>query len=203
MANRGEYLEAFFGVELYKKFEDTISDLKNIESDLKDLSHEVARLGGEMEKQDRIETARELRAYVYEAGQQVKDVRTFLDFYFTQSEEITQVILERDAYMLLHQIHQWDFNDVRDLRDWMHDFKHVCETLGFRIGDLINFEKLTPYPVPEDIKRYPVYAIDKHNYCLCGRGAEDIKYIDEIREELEARPKTLARDFQIPTARKE
>ena len=117
MANRGEYLEAFFGVELYKKFEDTISDLKNIESDLKDLSHEVARLGGEMEKQDRIETARELRAYVYEAGQQVKDVRTFLDFYFTQSEEITQVILERDAYMLLHQIHQWDFNDVRDLRD--------------------------------------------------------------------------------------
>ena len=199
MANRGEYMEAFFGVELYKKFEDTIGDLTNIESDLKDISKEVARLGTSIEEQDRIESARELRAIIYESAQQVKDVRTFLDFYFSQSEELSQVILERDAYMLLHQIHQWDMCDVRDLRNWLRDFKKVCNTIGYRVEDLINFDKLTPYPVPPDVKKYPVYAMDKHNYCLCGKNSDDIKYIDEIKEELESRPKTLARDFKLPT----
>lgn len=199
MANRGDYMEAFFGVELYKKFEDTISDLTNIEADLKDISKEVARFGTDMEEQDRIESARELRAIIYESGQQIKDVRTFLDFYFSQSNELSQVILERDAYMLLHQIHQWDMNDVRDLRNWLRDFRQVCDTIGYRIEDLINFSKLTPYPVPDDVKKYPVYAMDKHGYCLCGKNTEDIKYIDEIKEEMEDKPKTLARDFKIPT----
>ena len=198
MANRGEYMEAFFGVELYKKFEDTISDLENIEADLKDISKEVARFGGEMEKQDRIESAREMRAIIYESGQQVKDVRTFLSFYFTQSEELAQVILERDAYMLLHQIHQWDFCDVRDLRDWIRDIKKVCETLGYRAEDLINFDRLTPHEVPADVKIYPVYAVDKHNYCLCGKDCDEIMYIDEIREDLEANPR-LGRKFVSPT----
>lgn len=196
-------MEAFFGVELYKKFEDTLGDLENIESDLKDISHEVARLGGTIEDQDRLETAREMRAYIYEAGQQVKDVRNFLSFYFTQSAELSQVILERDAYMLLHQIHQWDYNDVRDLRDWLRDFKHVCDTIGYRVEDLINFDKLTVYPVPPEVRRYPVYAIDKHSYCLCGKNCDEIKYLDEIKEELETRPKTLARDFKIPVTKKE
>jgi len=198
MASRGEYMEAFFGVELYKKFEDTIGDLKNIEEDLKDISHEVARMGGEMDPQDRIETGRAMRAAVYESAQQVKDVRSFLDFYFTQSEELSQVILERDAYMLLHEIHQWDFNDVRDLRNLVHDFKKVCNTIGYRAEDLINFDHLTPHDVPADVKIYPVYAVDKHNYCLCGKDCDDIKYIDEIREELEANPR-LGRKFVSPT----
>lgn len=194
-------MEAFFGVELYKKFEDVISDLNNIESDLKDISKEVARFGGNLEEQDRIESARELRAIIYESAQQVKDVRTFLDFYFTQSEELSQVILERDAYMLLHQIHQWDMNDVRDLRNWVRDFKEVCNTIGYRIEDLINFSKLSPYPIPEDVKNYPVYAIDKHNYCLCGKNSDDIIYIDEIREELAQRPAKLSRDFKSASSK--
>lgn len=203
MANRGDYLEAFFGVELHKKFEDVIGDLTNIEEDMKDISREVARLGGELEKEDRIGTAREMRAAIYESAQQIKDVRTFLDFYFNQGEELSQVILERDAYMLLHEIHQWDFNDVRDLRNFVQDFKHVCEAINYRAEDLVNFERLTLHPIPEDVKRYPVYAIDKHDYCLCGNNCDEIKYIDEIREELEERPKTLARKFTIPTKKQE
>ena len=46
-------MEAFFGVELYKKFEDVLGDLENIELDLKDISKEVGRLGGKLEDEDR------------------------------------------------------------------------------------------------------------------------------------------------------
>jgi len=185
MTQHSEYMEAFFGVELYKKFEDCLSDMKNIEEDLKDISKEVAKFGGQMSDEDRLGAARELRAAIYESGQQVKDVRTFLDFYFSQKEEISQLILERDAYMLLHEIYQWDFNDVRDLRNFVRDFKEVCKTIGYRTEDLLDFTKMTAHPVPEDVRLYPVCAIDKHDYCLCGPDYDDIKYIDEIREEME------------------
>lgn len=185
MTKNSEYMEAFFGVELYKRFEDTLSDLENIELDLKDISKEVGRLGGELEVEDRRGTAREMRAATYESAQQVRDVRTFLEFYFTQSAELSQIILERDVYMLLFQIFKWDMNDVRDLRGWIRDFEHVCKTIGYRPEDLLNLNRLTIHPVPEDVASYPVFAIDKHNYCLCGKNHDEIMYIDEIREEME------------------
>lgn len=185
MTMHSEYMEAFFGVELYKKFQDVLSDMENIEIDMKDISKEVGRLGGELEKEDRIGTAKEMRAATYESAQQVRDVRTFLEFYFSQSQELSQIILERDAYMLLYQIYHWDYNDVRDLRNWIRDFKQVCKTIGYRVEDLLKLDNLTHHPVPEDVKIYPVYAADKHNYCLCGNDYDDVKHIDEIREELE------------------
>lgn len=185
MTKHSEYMEAFFGVELYKKFEDVLGNLENIELDLKDISKEIGRLGGDLEEEERRGTAREMRAATYESAQQVRDTRTFLDFYFTQSQELSQVILERDAYMLLYQIFKWDMHDVRDLRGWIRDFNHVCKTIGYRPEDLLNLNRLTATPVQEDIVRYPVYAVDRHGYCLCGKNCEDIKYIDEIREEME------------------
>ena len=130
-----------------------------------------------------------MRAATYESAQHVRDVRTFLDFYFTQSRELSQVILERDAYMLLYQIFKWDTNDVRDLRSWVRDFNHVCKTIGYLPEDLLNLSRMTATPVPEDVVRYPVYAVDKHGYCLCGKNCDDIMYIDEIREEMESREK--------------
>lgn len=189
MAKQSEYMEAFFGVELYKKFEDVLGDLENIELDLKGISKEVARLGGKLPDEDRIGTAKEMRAATYESAQQVRDVRSFLDFYFSQNDELSQVILERDTYMLLHQIYQWDRNDARDLRTHIRDFKHICRTINYRPEDLLNLEHLTASPIPEDVKLYPVYAVDKHDYCLCGKECEDVMYIDEVREEIEERKK--------------
>ncbi len=189
MTKHSEYMEAFFGVELYKKFEDVLGDMENIEIDLKDISREIGRLGGRLDDQDRLETAREMRAATYESAQQVRDVRSFLDFYFTQSQELSQVILERDAYMLLYQIFKWDMNDVRDLRGWIRDFNHVCKTIGYRPEDLLNMNRLTVNPVPKDVVRYPVYAVDKHDYCLCGTNCDDIMHISEIREELQEKTK--------------
>ena len=188
MTKNSEYMEAFFGVELYKKFEDVLGDLENIELDLKGISREVGRLGGNLEAEDRIGTAKEMRAATYESAQQVRDVRSFLDFYFSQSQELSQIILERDAYMLLYQIYQWDFNDVRDLRAWVNEFKHVCKTIGYRPEDLLKLDNLTAHPVPEDVKLFPVYAIDKHDYCLCGKDCNDIMHLSEIREDMEENP---------------
>ena len=188
MSKNSEYMEAFFGVELYKKFEDVLGNLEDIEIDLKGISREVGRLGGNLEQEDRIGTAKEMRAATYESAQQVRDVRSFLDFYFSQSQELSQVILERDAYMLLYQIIQWDCNDIRDLQSWVAEFRQLCKTLGYRTEDLLKFENLTAYPVPDDIRLYPVYAIDKQNYCICGNDGDEIMHIDEIREYMKENP---------------
>ena len=90
--------------------------------------------------------------------------------------------------MLLYQIYQWDYNDVRDLRAWVRDFKQVCNTIGYRPEDLLKLDNLTAHPVPEDVKIFPVYAVDKHDYCLCGKDCDDIMYIEEIREEMAENP---------------
>ena len=39
MTKHSEYMEAFFGVELYKKFEDVLGDLENIELDIRTTVH--------------------------------------------------------------------------------------------------------------------------------------------------------------------
>ena len=52
MTKQSEYMEAFFGVELNQKFADMISDLKEIEDNLKDLSTDIAKLGGNLSPED-------------------------------------------------------------------------------------------------------------------------------------------------------
>ena len=44
MTKQSEYMEAFFGVELNTKFEDMISELKDAEESLKELSSEIGTL---------------------------------------------------------------------------------------------------------------------------------------------------------------
>ena len=45
MTKQSEYMEAFFGVELNQKFEDMISELKDVEDSLKDLSQRDRETG--------------------------------------------------------------------------------------------------------------------------------------------------------------
>lgn len=116
MSKNSEYIEGFFGAELYKKFEEVLGYLEDIEYALKAISLEVSRLGTNLEAEDRLTTAKEMRAATYDSAQEIRDIRSFLNFYFSQSQELAQIILERDIYMLLYQIYQWDFNDIRDLQ---------------------------------------------------------------------------------------
>jgi hypothetical protein len=184
MTKQSEYMEAFFGVELHQKFSDMLKELLNIEDDLKDLSKDIAKLAGKLSPEESKELIKESRTAAYELAQQVRDVRDFLDFYLNQDKESTQIVLERDAYMKIYQIFKWDGNDVRDLKQWLRELKQICDQIGLHMEDLVNFSALTAKPVPEDIVKFPVYAIDRQGYCLTGTAHDTVMYIGEVREEM-------------------
>jgi hypothetical protein len=176
-------MEAFFGVELNQKFADMISDLKEIEDNLKELSGDIAKLGGNLNADEFKAALKECRASAYEGAQQVKDARQFLEFYLKSDKSSTHIILERDAYMKIYQIFKWDGNDVRDLKRWIKELKEICDKVGLRMEDLINFSKLTAKPVPEDLIKFPVYALDRQGYCLTGKNYDNVMHIEEVREQ--------------------
>jgi hypothetical protein len=184
MTKQSEYMEAFFGVELNQKFEDMIAELKNAELDLKELSNVIGKLGTNLGPEETRELIKECRAAAYENAQQIKDVRTFLDFYLKSDKTSTHIILERDAYMKIYQVFKWDGADVRDLKRWIKELKEICDKIGLNIRDLLNFKKLTAQPVPEDLAKFPVYALDRQGYCLTGPVYDMVMHIDEVREKL-------------------
>ncbi len=185
MTKQSEYMEAFFGVELNTKFEDMISELKDAEENLKELSTEIGTLTQNLNPEEFRELIKECRAVSYENAQQIKDVRTFLDFYLKSDKTSTHIILERDAYMKIYQIFKWDGADVRDLKRWIKELKEICEKIGLNPRDLINFKKLTAQPVPNELVKFPVYALDKQGYCLTGPAFDMVMHIDEVREKME------------------
>jgi hypothetical protein len=184
MTKHSEYMEAFFGVELNQKFEEMISELVEVEENLKELSKDIARLGGKMTPEEFREAVKECRVASYEFAQQVKDTRTFLEFYLKSDKNSTHITLERDAYMKLYQIFKWDGSDVRDLKRWIVDLRELCDKIGLHVQDLLNFKKLTAKPVPDDIAKFPVYALDKQGYCLTGPALDVVMHIDEVREQM-------------------
>ncbi len=184
MVKHSEYMEAFFGVELNQKFEDMINELKDAEENLKELSLEIGKLGEIKDAETLNESIKECRAVAYENAQQLKDVRTFLDFYLKSDKTSTHIILERDAYMKIYQIFKWDGADVRDLKRWVGDLKEICDKIGLNMRDLINFKKLTSQPVPPELVKFPVYALDRQGYCLTGPAFDMVLHIDEVREQM-------------------
>jgi hypothetical protein len=177
-------MEAFFGVELNQKFEDMIGELMDAETNIKELSQEIGNLNLSLPPEEFKELIKECRAVAYENAQQIKDVRTFLDFYLKSDKTSTHIILERDAYMKIYQIFKWDGSDVRDLRRWIKELKEICEKIGLNMRDLINFKKLTSQPVPEELIKFPVYALDRQGYCLTGPAFDMVMHIDEVREKM-------------------
>jgi hypothetical protein len=177
-------MEAFFGVELNQKFEEMISELREIEENLKELSKDIGKLVSKDQTDETKAFIKECRAIAYENAQQVKDVRTFLDFYLKSDKTSTHIILERDAYMKLYQIFKWDGADVRDLKRWIKELRELCDKIGLNVRDLINFKKLTAQPVPEDLVKFPVYAFDRQGYCLTGPAYDMVMHIDEVREQM-------------------
>jgi len=184
MTKQSEYMEAFFGVELNQKFADMIIDLKEVEDNLKELSSDIAKLGGNLSPEEFKGTIKECRASAYEFAQQLKDSRQFLEFYLKSDKASTHIILERDAYMKIYQIFKWDGNDVRDLKRWIKELKEICDKVGLRMEDLINFQKLTAQPVPDEFKKFPVYALDRQGYCLTGKNFDEVMHTEEVREKI-------------------
>jgi hypothetical protein len=185
MTKQSEYMEAFFGVELNQKFEDMISELKDAEDNLKALSAQIGTLNQNISPEEFKEVLKEARAIAYENAQQIKDVRTFLDFYLKSDKTSTHIILERDAYMKIYQIFKWDGSDVRDLKRWIKELREICDKIGLNMRDLLNFKKLTAQPVPEELAKFPVYALDRQGWCLTGAAFDQVMHIDEVREKME------------------
>jgi hypothetical protein len=185
MTKQSEYMEAFFGVELNQKFEDMINELKDSEESLKELSRDIGKLGTNLGPDEAKELNKELRAIAYENAQQIKDVRTFLDFYLKSDKASTHIILERDAYMKIYQIFKWDGSDVRDLKRWIKELREITDKIGLNMRDLLNFKKLTAQPVPEELAKFPVYALDRQGWCLTGPAFDQVMHIDEVREKME------------------
>lgn len=185
MTRQSEYMEAFFGVELNTKFEDIISELRNCEDELKELSQQIGKLDSPgISAEDRITLLKECRAAAYENAKTIKDSRTFLEFYLKSDKTSTHIILERDAYMKIYQVFKWDGADVRDLKRWIKELKEICEKIGLNVRDLLNFRALTAQPVPAELARFPVYALDKQGYCLTGPAFDMVLHIDEVREKM-------------------
>ena len=184
MTRQSEYMEAFFGVELSTRFSDMVNDLKEIEENLKELSQEMGKLGGTLPPEEFKGVLKECRAQAFEYAQQVKDARQFLEFYLKSDKASAHIVLERDAYMKIYQIFKWDGNDVRDLKRWVKELHEICEKVGLRMEDLINFSRLTGRPVPEDLVKVPVYAMDRRGYVLMGKQYDQVMHAEEVREQI-------------------
>ena len=49
---------------------------------------------------------------------------------------------------------------------------------------LLNFKKLTAQPVPEELAKFPVFALDRQGWCLTGPAYDTVMHIDEVREKM-------------------
>jgi hypothetical protein len=188
MTRESEYMEAFFGVELNQKFVDSINDLKEIEENLRELSREIAKFLTPLSADELKNAIKESRASAYEFSQQLKDVRGFFEFYLKSDKNSMHIILERDTYMKIYQIFKWDGHDVRDLKTWVRELRELCSKIGLHTEDLLDFSRLTARQVPDDVKKFPVYAVDRQGYCLTGPAYDRVIHIEEVREEMGGGP---------------
>jgi vacuolar-type H+-ATPase subunit I/STV1 len=184
MADMSEHMEAFFGVNLEDKYIDTLKDLDEAVDDIKDISSSLRELAKEDINKEIRKSLNENRNILFEIAQQIRDRKSFLEFYFRKENGVRHIVQERDTYMKLFQIMKWDTIDVRDLKRWLEELRTLCDNIGLRAEDLINFKRLDTQPIPEDIASYPVLVKDKHGYCLTGEKWDVVIHEDEVRDEM-------------------
>ena len=185
MAEMSEHMEAFFGVNLEDKYCDTIRELEEFVDDIKDISKNLRDIAKQVENNEIRKSLNDNRNFLFEIAQQIRDIKNFNEFYFKEENEVRHITQERDTYMLLYQIMKWDTIDVRDLIRWLTDLRTLCDKIGLRAEDLVNFKRLDTQPIPDDIISYPVLVKDKHGYCLTGEKWDIVMHEDEIRDEME------------------
>lgn len=184
MANISEHMEAFFGVNIEEKFNDYLKELDEHVDDIKEESKKLRELAKKVQDEEVRMGINESRNVLFELSQQIKDINLLFAFYFKKENGVRHIAQERDVYMKLFQIMKWDTIDVRDLRRWLNDLRELCNNIGLRAEDLINFKRIATQPIPDDIAGYPVLVLDKHGYCLTGEKWDIVIHKDEVREEM-------------------
>ena len=187
MADMSEHMEAFFGVNLEEKYVDTLRELEEYVDDIKVISKTLRELTKKVNDNETIRILNENRNVLFDIAQQIRDIKYFHEFYFKEDSGVRHITRERDTYMLLYQIMKWDTIDVRDLLRWLNDLRALCDVIGLRAEDLVNFKHLDTQPIPEDIASYPVLVKDKRGYCLTGEKWNVVIHEDEVRDEMEER----------------
>ncbi len=182
MADMSEHMEAFFGVNLEEKLVDVLRELEEYVDDIKENTIELREIAKKVSDDDLRIGINEKRNNLFEIAQDIRDKKLFLEFYFKKEEGVRHIVQERDVYMKLFQIMKWDTIDVRDLRRWLDELRELCEKIGLRAEDLINFKRLDTQPIPPEIAGYPVLVLDKHGYCLTGQKWDTVIHKDEVRE---------------------
>ncbi len=150
-------------MNLEEKYVDTLRELDEYVDDIKDISKTLRELTKKVDDNEIIRTLNENRNVLFDIAQQIRDIKYFHEFYFKEDSGVRHITRERDTYMLLYQIMKWDTIDVRDLLVWLNNLRELCDAIGLRPEDLVNFRRLDTQPIPEDIASYPVLVKDNNN----------------------------------------
>lgn len=159
-------------------------DLHTISEEFHDLVDELKDEANAAEDKEKAET---LHYYTGEFLETVNDLDAWIATYegaVNEKLKNNRLMYERDTYQMLVRIFQWDKADVRVLAHLIRDLKELTAHLGIEVPYVIDLKQLPSEDIPADIAIYPVFALDRQGYCLCGLGLDTVRYIDEIREEM-------------------
>lgn len=95
--------------------------------------------------------------------------------------------------LAIDKVKGWDREYVEELREHLHrmgaEIKAAYEDGAINDAareyylSLIVISDLPSEPIPEDVDTsYPVWAMDKHGYCLFGEDLQGVASLDKIRE---------------------
>ncbi|MDD1727557.1 MAG: hypothetical protein LUQ50_00630 [Methanospirillum sp.] len=93
----------------------------------------------------------------------------------TRSEALILIINQ-----LKKDLAEWDHADVGTLFSILSDI----ETVVFpqRLHEAIDLSTLPSEPIPDSMKPYPIWALDKTGYCLAGAGQVTIEPLVKIHQ---------------------
>ncbi len=90
------------------------------------------------------------------------------------------IACEQILKTLKSNLTNWNQKDVNDLYHILADIEILVAPE--RLRDVIDLSRLPSEPVPAEIKKYPVWAMDTSGLCLAGAGKMTIIPLKEIRE---------------------
>jgi hypothetical protein len=179
---KGDEKPIFFSTHLHDDLEHAFEDLKRIHGEIsvivQSMEDAAAKcLNAELEK--------ELRFYADAILGPMDDLEKWATTYndaVNAKLEGNHLVYERDTYQTLVRILQWDGVDIRQLARWIREMKELTSHIGLDVPYLLHVKQIPTEPIPDDVKKYPVFVLDKQGYCLCGMDLIEIRYIDEVRE---------------------
>ena len=89
--------------------------------------------------------------------------------------------LEQIIDQLKIDLTEWNHQHIEVVMNILSDLE-VIITPHRRLQDIIDLSALPSEPIPDRMKTYPIWAMDKSGRCLSGAGQLSITPLSEIRE---------------------